>query len=76
MLLWTIDLIDDTNKNGSMEFVVPACDADTFFPVDVHFSATKTLCDIRVTSVTHVASGAIPKYGLHTLLSTDGYQVA
>ena len=35
MLVWSIDLIDDTNRSGSMEFVVPATDADSFYPVEV-----------------------------------------
>ena len=30
-----------------MEFVVPAARADDFFPVDVTFSAAKTLCQVR-----------------------------
>lgn len=28
-----IDLIDEMNRSGSMEFSVPAADADTFFPI-------------------------------------------
>lgn len=27
---------------------VPACDPSTFFPVEVNFTATKTLCDTQV----------------------------
>lgn len=34
-LLWTLDLIDDTNRSGSMEFVVAAADPDSFYPVEV-----------------------------------------
>lgn len=34
-LLWTLDLIDDTNRSGSMEFVVTAADPDSFYPVEV-----------------------------------------
>ena len=47
-MLWTIDLVDEQNRSGSMEFVVPACDAATFFPVVVNFTATQTLCDVQV----------------------------
>lgn len=28
-----IDLIDEMNRSGAMEFVVPAVDSDTFFPI-------------------------------------------
>ena len=47
-LVWSIDLIDGSNRNGAAEFVVPATDPGTFFPVEVSFSAPKTLCDIQV----------------------------
>lgn len=47
-LLWSIELIDGANRSGSAEFVVPSADPDSFFPVDVSFSAPKTLCDIQV----------------------------
>ena len=50
-LLWTIELIDDANRSGSAEFVVPMTDPGSFFPLDVSFSATKTLCDIQVSPI-------------------------
>ncbi len=50
-LVWSIDLIDDTNRSGSMEFVVPAADPESFYPVEVSFTATQTLCDIDVEQV-------------------------
>jgi hypothetical protein len=34
-LVWSIDLIDNTNRSGSLEFVVPACDPEVFYPVEV-----------------------------------------
>lgn len=34
-LVWSIELIDDTNRTGSAEFVVPAAAADNFFPIEV-----------------------------------------
>ena len=33
-----------------MEFVVPAADPNSFFPIDVKFTANKTFCDIKVGS--------------------------
>ena len=46
VLMWTIDLIDSSNQSGTMEFVVPKAQADDFFPVDVIFSANRTLCKV------------------------------
>jgi hypothetical protein len=34
-LVWSVELIDATNRSGSAEFVVPAAPADAFFPIEV-----------------------------------------
>lgn len=34
-LVWSLELVDASNKSGSMEFVVPAAQADAFFPIEV-----------------------------------------
>lgn len=75
-MLWTIDLIDDQNRSGTMEFVVPACDGGNFFPVEANFTATKTLCDVQVVSVSANDTEAPVKFAYSTLLSTDEYQVS
>lgn len=52
VLLWSIDLIDNTNRSGSMEFVITsAATSDAFFPVDVSFSAQHTLADVSISQV-------------------------
>ena len=46
IMLWSIDIIDDSNRTGSLEFVVPNTRAESFFPVTVNFNATRTLCQV------------------------------
>jgi hypothetical protein len=74
-LIWSVDIIDDTNRSGSLEFVVPACDPGVFYPIEVSFSAAKTLCDIEIESITNLTNGEIVRYGSSRVLSTAGYQV-
>lgn len=74
-LEWSIDLIDNTNRSGSMEFVVPAADPSSFFPIDVNFSASKIFCDIKVTGVLPPNGGGNMKYAERTQLVVDSYQV-
>jgi len=76
LLLWTVDLIDDSNSNGAMEFKVPVADSDSFFPVEVSFSSANTLCDVKISSLEDTESGAPVAYGIKTVLTTDSYQVA
>lgn len=74
-LLWTIDLLDDSNRSGALEFVVPACNPDAFLPVHLNFSSQQTLCDLTVLGVTSTRTEALTKYKLETQLTTDGYEV-
>jgi hypothetical protein len=55
--------------------VVPACDPGAFYPIEVSFSATRTMCDIDVETVANLSSGEPARYGSSRQLSTSGYQV-
>ncbi|XP_024358092.1 coatomer subunit delta-1 [Physcomitrium patens] len=75
VLEWNITLIDNSNRSGSMEFVVPAADPNSFFPIDVKFTANKTFCDLKVGSVIQTQNGNTVKFGKRTQLVVDSYQV-
>ena len=68
------ELIDDSNRNGSMEFVVPTANTDAFFPIDVHFSAATTMCDIGVTSISHHRRSSGDRLAAEDV-ACDSYQV-
>ena len=74
-LVWSIDLIDASNRSGAAEFVVPATDPGTFFPVEVSFSAPKTLCDIQVRQWFIVSVLQVLSIGAHILV-TEVCQIA
>ncbi|GLI64081.1 hypothetical protein VaNZ11_007250 [Volvox africanus] len=74
-LIWTIELIDDTNRNGSLEFVTSAADAEAFYPVEVTFSSNRTFCDINITGVEHTQKGGPVKFALKKSLETAEYNV-
>ena len=44
-------------------------------PPQVHFSANRTLCDVRVASVESTQTEQPIKYGSNTVLVTEGYTV-
>lgn len=58
-----------------MEFVVPACDAEAFYPIEISFNTSQTLCDVAVDTVTSTQTGAPVKYGQKRGLNTAAYQV-
>ncbi|KAL2926926.1 Coatomer subunit delta-1 [Bienertia sinuspersici] len=75
VLEWSIVLIDDSNRSGSLEFVVPAADPSTFFPISVRFTATNTFSDLKVTNILPLKGGSPPKFSQRIQLVTENYQV-
>nr|GLL39720.1 coatomer subunit delta [Ipomoea trifida] len=47
ILEWSIVLIDASNRSGSLEFVVPAADPSSFFPISARLSSSKTFSDLK-----------------------------
>ncbi|KAG6754381.1 hypothetical protein POTOM_042420 [Populus tomentosa] len=76
ILEWSILLIDNSNRSGSMEFVVPPADSSSFFPISVRFSATSTYSELKVVNILPLKGGAPPKFSQRTQLITENYQVA
>ncbi|MBA0562315.1 hypothetical protein Golob_007370 [Gossypium lobatum] len=75
ILEWSIVLIDNSNRSGSMEFVVPPADSSVFFPISVRFTATSTYSDLKVVNIIPLRGGAPPKFSQRTNLVTENYQV-
>ncbi|TYI97727.1 hypothetical protein E1A91_D01G163800v1 [Gossypium mustelinum] len=77
VLEWSILLIDNSNRSGSMEFVVPPADSSVFFPISVRFSATSTYSDLKVVNIIPLRGGRAPppKFSQRTNLITENYQV-
>ncbi|KAA8536589.1 hypothetical protein F0562_029067 [Nyssa sinensis] len=75
ILEWSILLIDNSNRSGSMEFVVPPADSSVFFPISVRFTAASTFSELKVVNILPLRGGQPPKFSQRTLLSTENYQV-
>ncbi|KAG5561145.1 hypothetical protein RHGRI_004232 [Rhododendron griersonianum] len=56
ILEWSILLIDNSNRSGSMEFVVPPADSSVFFPISVRFTAANTFSDLKVCPLLSIVS--------------------
>ncbi|CAN6479341.1 unnamed protein product [Victoria cruziana] len=75
VLEWSILLIDNSNRSGSMEFVVPPADSSAFFPIQVRFTAAETFSNVKVVNVLPLKGGPPPKFAHRTQLITENYQV-
>ncbi|CEF97336.1 Coatomer delta subunit [Ostreococcus tauri] len=72
---WNIELIDSSNRSGSMEFIIPVANTEAFFPIDVNFSSTQTFCDIDITSIARTTDGAPVTFACKKMMLSDSYQV-
>uniref|UniRef100_A0A6V1QEA3 Coatomer subunit delta n=1 Tax=Heterosigma akashiwo TaxID=2829 RepID=A0A6V1QEA3_HETAK len=75
-LSWLVDLIDSSNRTGSLEFTVPCRDPDAFFPITVAFTSSDLYCNCEVLQITTVEGDTPVQFGLTKQLATDEYQVA
>ncbi|KAK4800419.1 hypothetical protein SAY86_020906 [Trapa natans] len=75
ILQWSILLIDNSNRSGSMEFVVPPADSSAFFPISVQFAATSTFSDLKVLNILPLRGGSPPKFSQRTQLISENYDV-
>ena len=74
-LHWTVDMIDSSNREGSLEFTIPQRNTEAFFPINVNFSAQELFCKLDVNAVT-AADGQTPiMYGLNKGMTTEDYIV-
>ncbi|XP_073140714.1 coatomer subunit delta-like [Henckelia pumila] len=75
ILEWSIVLIDNSNRSGSMEFVIPAVDSSELFPISASFTSSSTFSDLKVVNILPLRGGNPPKFSQRTQLSTENYQV-
>ncbi|KMT03187.1 hypothetical protein BVRB_8g197370 isoform B [Beta vulgaris subsp. vulgaris] len=75
VLEWSLVLIDDSNRSGALEFVVPAAESSAFFPISVRFTATNTFSDLKVVNILPLRGGSPPKFTQRIQLYTENYQV-
>jgi hypothetical protein len=75
-LTWTIDRIDRTNAQGSMEVNLDsALEASAFFPVDIQFFAESCVANVAITDVLSNDTGLSVPYSSEVLVGVDSYQV-
>ncbi|KAJ0235206.1 Coatomer subunit delta [Hirschfeldia incana] len=77
VLEWSILLIDNSYRSGSMEFVVPPVDSSVFFPISVQFAASSTYSGLKVMGMIPLRGdgGVTPRFVQRTQLTAQDYQV-
>lgn len=72
-LIWELQLIDQSNASGSLEFSIAQKDTDAFFPITVDFSSQSLFVDVEVAGVTSVGSGGPLQYGFNKGMAAEEY---
>jgi hypothetical protein len=74
VMMWHLDMIDESNASGTLEFTIPGDDADNFFPLTVGFYSPKLMVDLKVDGVNN-QDGETIRHGYNASLVTDNYIV-
>jgi len=74
-LVWRLPIIDNSNKQGSLEFSVPNADPKGFSPLRVTFSATHTFCNMEVADVVLEDGNNPVKFSEETQLKVDTFEI-
>lgn len=74
ILEWKLPVINASNPNGSMEFTISAS-PDDFFPINVSFYSTKTMCDISINEVRNSENQDPVKFSQDRSLLIDKYEI-
>ncbi|KAJ3414872.1 Coatomer subunit delta [Chytridiales sp. JEL 0842] len=71
---WQLPIIDQSNKNGVLEFTVNSEDVSAFFPISVSFNSNKSLCHVDAAAIQSVAGQAIA-FSQETVVTPDEYVI-
>merc|ERR1712070_1122419 len=74
-LHWQIELADDDNRSGSMEFVLSNADPDGIYPIELMFSSRDTFANLEVAGISRTADGQPVRYAATKSLVADSYIV-
>ncbi len=72
---WRLALIDESNRQGSLEFSTARVAAGNFFPIDVSFSSKYTYAPIAISKVAGATSGASVEFGHEVSLVPEVFSI-
>ncbi|KAF7282821.1 coatomer subunit delta isoform X2 [Rhynchophorus ferrugineus] len=74
-LVWSLPLIDSSNKTGSLEFTVARSIPDDFFPLSVSFTSRTSYASIKIIDALSVEDDSPVKYSVESVLYPDKYEI-
>ncbi|XP_014206550.1 coatomer subunit delta [Copidosoma floridanum] len=75
LLVWSLPIIDASNKSGSMEFAIANSRPSDFFPLHISFASKTSYAKINVTDVMLVEDDGPVKYSVDTVFFSENYEV-
>ncbi|EKX36920.1 coatomer subunit delta [Guillardia theta CCMP2712] len=72
---WRVELVDDSNRSGSLEFSVNDCDPESLFPIQVTFVCKGNLAEMSIAGVSDARSGKALTFSGDPLLEVEEYQI-
>lgn len=74
-LVWTVAMVDSSNKSGAMEFSVPKATPADFFPLTVSFTSRSPYTNLKIMDVLMVDDELPVKHTTEIALIPDKYEI-
>ncbi|KAG8224279.1 hypothetical protein J437_LFUL005085 [Ladona fulva] len=74
-ILWTLPIVDASNKSGSLEFTAPNTHPDQFFPLHVSFTYKQPYADLKISEVMLVDDDSPVKFSVKTVFFAEKYEI-
>ncbi|XP_046400078.1 coatomer subunit delta [Ischnura elegans] len=74
-ILWSLPIIDASNKSGSLEFMAPNTHPDQFFPLQVSFAYKQPYADLKISEVMLVEDDSPVKFSVKTVFFAEKYEI-
>lgn len=74
-IVWKVPYIDNSNKNGNLEFTTAVGDEDSFFPIQVTFSINKSVTQIACMNAQSSMDGSGISYSATYSLQCNNFTI-
>ncbi|XP_065162583.1 LOW QUALITY PROTEIN: coatomer subunit delta [Atheta coriaria] len=74
-LVWSLPIVDASNKTGAIEFSAAKAIPNDFFPITVSFTSKNSYTDIKITEVSLVDDDSPVKYSVEMVQFPDKYEI-
>lgn len=76
MIMWTLPIIDNSNRSGSIEFSATSCIPTDIYPINIEFTSKTSYSKIKVADVNLLENSNPVNFSTETICYSEKYEVS